>query len=370
MSQAMARLGGFRVANDGLDERALERLLAVGQDLVGELDLETLLDRLLGVARELTGARYAAIEILDGRRKELERFLVSGIDGATLRTIGDLPRGRGALTLPIVVRGDKWGNLHLTEKQTGAFDERDEKALVVLANWAGVAISNARLYTNMEAERLHETMRAAEEERKRWARELHDETLQGLGALQVMLSSAKRSGAPEMQIEQVIGRLGEEIDRLQGLIAQLRPAALDEIGLGAAIENLAERMRDAFEIELAVDLDYEEGRAATRFDGEVESAIYRVVQEALNNARKHANAVRVTVAIREADGTVTVEARDDGSGFDAGATNGGFGLIGMSERIALVGGRLDVASAPGAGTAIQASVPTGRDALALRSAAS
>jgi signal transduction histidine kinase len=562
------------VASDGLDGRALERLLEAGQDLVAELDLETLLDRLLGVARELTGARYAAIGILDGRRKELERFLVSGIDDATQRTTGDLPRGRGILGelirdprplrlddlsahprsygfpaghppmttflgVPIVIRGEAWGNLYLTEKETGAFDQRDEKALVVLANWAGVAISNARLYTDMEhqrddlqravrslkatatiakavggetdlhrmlelivkraralveartllimlvegdelvlvagageharpdgglripvagsapgavlksrrpervsdvrtrvhlalgdlpadarsalmvplvfrgrssglliavdrvfagpafsledeqllsafaasaatavatgqtveAERLRETMRAAEDERKRWARELHDETLQGLGALQVMLSSTKRSGASEAQIEQVTGRLGEEIDRLQGLIAQLRPAALDEIGLGAAIENLVERMREVFEIELVVDLDYEEGRAPKRFDGDVESAIYRVVQEALNNARKHANAARVTVAIREADGAVTIEVRDDGSGFDAGAVEGGFGLVGMSERIALVGGRLDVASAPGAGTAIQATVPSRHDATGLRAAA-
>jgi signal transduction histidine kinase len=554
------------LSNDGLDEHVLRRLLRVGQDLVAELDLETVLDRVLDVARELTGARYAAIGILDDRRRtELERFLVSGIDEATQRVIGDLPRGHGILGelirhpeplrlddlsnhprsygfppghppmttflgVPIVIRGEAWGNLYLTEKQGGAFDERDQQTLIVLADWAAVAISNARLYTDVErqrnelqravrsleatttiaravggetdlhrmlelivkraralveartllillvegdelvlaagagerampgdrlripigdsvpgtvlksrrserlsdvqarvhlalgdlaadaqtglmvplvfrgqssglliafdrtaagpefsqederllsafaasaatavataqtveAERLRGSLRAAEEERKRWARELHDETLQGLGALQVMLSAAKRSGMSEAQLEQAVAHLGGEIDRLQTLIAQLRPAALDEIGLGAATENLVDRLRGEFEIELRIDLEYEGGRATERLDIEVEGTVYRLVQEALNNARKHADARRVDVTIVEEHGGVTVEVRDDGSGFDASATEGGYGLIGMAERVALVDGRLDVSSTPGEGTIVRASVPTGR----------
>jgi signal transduction histidine kinase len=554
--------------NDGLDERALRRLLEVGRELVGELDLEAVLDRVLAVARELTGARYAAIGVLDERRTELERFLVSGIDDAGKLVIGDLPRGHGILGelirdpkplrladlteharsygfppghppmrsflgVPIVIRGEAWGNLYLTEKESGPFDEHDELTLVVLADWAAVAISNARLYSDIqsqrnelqravrsleatttiskavggetdlgrmlelivkraralveartllillvegdelvlaagagetelpggglripigdsvagavlrsrrperladvrsrlraslgelpvdadtamlvplvfrgqssglliafdrtadgplfsaederllsafaasaatavataqtvEAQRLRDTLRAAEEERKRWARELHDETLQGLGALRVSLAGIRRTGGSEAQLDQAIAHLSDEIERLQALIAQLRPAALDEIGLGPALENLVDRMHGVFDIELEIDLDYERGRAATRLDMEIESTVYRIVQEALNNARKHASAGHVTVSVAEAPGIVTAEVRDDGCGFDVDAQRSGFGLSGMAERIALVDGRLELSSAPRAGTVVRASLPSRRGGL-------
>ncbi|MEX1141932.1 MAG: GAF domain-containing sensor histidine kinase [Thermoleophilaceae bacterium] len=556
------------MATHGLDERALSRLLEVGQSLVAELDLETVLERVLEVARELTGARYAALGILDQRRTELERFLVSGIDEATHRAIGDLPRGHGMLGelirdpkplrlsnlsehprsygfppahppmttflgVPILIRGEAWGNLYLTEKDGGPFDERDERTLMVLADWAAVAIANARMYTDMARQRnelqravrgleatttiakavggetdlrrllelivkraralveartvlillaegdelrlaagagetampesdlrvpiadsvagsvlrsrrperlsdvrarlhlslgkfaadpqtalmvplvfrgqssgvlvafdrttagpefsqederlltafaasaatavataqtvhdqrLRESLRAAEAERRRWARELHDETLQGLGALQVMLSAARRSGG-EM-VDDAIDHLGGEIDRLQALISQLRPAALDEIGLGPALASLADRVPGEFDVSLTIDLDYESGREPTRLDIEIESTIYRTVQEALSNARKHARARRVVVSVTEADGMVVAEVRDDGVGFEVDADRTGFGLVGMAERLALVHGRLEVRSTRGEGTVVRAKVPTRRAAASL-----
>jgi GAF domain-containing protein len=172
----------------GLDEHRLRRLLEVGRALVSQLDREELLRRVLEVARELTGARYAAIGILDADRVELERFLTVGIDDETHRAIGDLPRGRGILGelirepkplrlsdisehvrsygfppahppmttflgAPVLIRGQAWGNIYLTEKEDGEFDELDEEALVVLAEWVAIAIENARLYEGIESRR-------------------------------------------------------------------------------------------------------------------------------------------------------------------------------------------------------------------------
>src|SRR3954468_14315400 len=172
-----------------LDHERLERLLDAGRGLLADLDLASILDRLLELARDLTGAQYAALGILDERRTELEQFLTVGVDEHTHRAIGDLPRGRGILGVlieepqplrlhdvgahpksygfppghpemrtflgvPIIIRGEAWGNLYLTEKEGGEdFDEADEASVVVLADWAAIAIENARLYEAVNARR-------------------------------------------------------------------------------------------------------------------------------------------------------------------------------------------------------------------------
>ena len=173
---------------DGLAHHQLQRLLDVGRTLVSELDVEVVLGQVLEVARELTGARYAALGILDEDKQELERFVFAGIDEETRREIGPLPRGRGILGelirdprplrlervgdhprsygfpaghpemtsflgVPIVIRGEAYGNLYLTDKSGGAFDESDEESVVVLAEWASIAIGNARLYERVESRR-------------------------------------------------------------------------------------------------------------------------------------------------------------------------------------------------------------------------
>ncbi|NLT06598.1 MAG: GAF domain-containing sensor histidine kinase [Solirubrobacterales bacterium] len=536
----------------------------MGRAMVADLDLESVLERVLGAARELTGARYAALGILDPSRSALERFLTAGVDDATKDAIGDLPHGHGLLGelirrpqplrlddlaehprsygfphahppmtsflgVPVLVRGKAWGNLYLTEKAGGPFDAGDEHALVVLAEWAAVAIDNARLYSDVErqrdelaravrsleatttiaravggetdlgtvleliakraralvdartvlillvngdelvlaagageadpahdlripledsvpgavlssrrperladvrtrlrlslgrlpesaqtallvplvfrgqssgllialdrtadgpeftkederllsafaasgatavataqtveAQRLRDSLTAAEEERKRWSRELHDETLQGLGALQVMLSAAQRAPDPSEHLRRASEHLEQEIDRLQELIAQLRPASLDQIGLAAALEHLVNRTSEA--IEATVDCDISlpalrDARGPTQVAPDVESTIYRVVQEALNNARKHAEPSRISVRVTEAGGWITAEVLDDGRGFEPATVDRGFGLVGMSERLALVGGRIDVVSTPGSGTKVRARAP-------------
>src|SRR5215203_5498411 len=178
------------------DEAQAMRLLEAGRSVVAELDLETVLDRLLETARDLTGARYAAIGVLDEQRRSLERFLTSGIDPAAHAAIGDLPRGRGVLGVliddprplvlpdvnahprsygfpaghppmttflgvPLLIRGEAWGNVYLTEKGDGEFDQSDVEAVTVLADWAAIAIDHARLYRG-SVERSQELERAME----------------------------------------------------------------------------------------------------------------------------------------------------------------------------------------------------------------
>ncbi|MDA0162274.1 GAF domain-containing sensor histidine kinase [Solirubrobacter ginsenosidimutans] len=494
-----------------MDEVRLQRLLDVGRSLVGVLDPEIVLQRLLEVARELTGARYAAIGVLDASREGLERFLTAGISDAVGRAIGDPPRGRGVLGVlikdprplrladvaahaesygfpsshppmrsflgvPIVIEGRAWGNLYLTEKAGGAeFSASDEEAAVVLADWAAIAINNARLYRDVREQRdelertirgleatteisralggetdlarvlelvvkrsralldaraaeivladgevgavageavsgepaltvpvtfrnrplgslrvyggpfgeeddrllrafaasaatamataqhageqaLRQSLEASEAERSRWGRELHDETLQQLAGLRMLLAGARRSGdrsridrALETALEQLTTGIGD----LRSLIADLRPAALDELGLAPALETLVGRSSSSdVEVDLDVSLD---GRPPA----EIESTVYRVVQEALTNVLKHAAASRVAVVVRDAGASIEVVVRDDGAGFDPHRRSTGFGLVGMRERLALVRGTLDIQTAPGGGTTLRAVIPHG-----------
>ena len=552
-----------------MDEQRLRRLLEVGRSLITELDPEAVFERLLDVARELTGARYAAIGVLDERRESLERFLTAGIGEDIHRAIGDLPGGHGVLGaliteptplrladvsahpqsygfplahpqmtsflgVPIVIEGQAWGNLYLTEKDGGEFTGDDEAAAVVLADWAAIAITNARLYRavrerrdelertmrglettteisralggetdldrvlelivkrsralidaraaeivlvdgdefviaavagegveglegtrlsieeslagaalksgqlhripeiprdtfayrqmgaraalvtpmsfrsrpvgflivfdrlrgdrpfNEEDERLLEafaasaaiavatvqnagdealrrSLEASEQERRRWARELHDETLQQFAALRVLLSAARRSGDRariDTAMSEAIEHITTSIGDLRSLITDLRPAALDEFGITPALETLVARvsLQSDLAVDLEIDLAYEGTEAALRHPAEIESTVYRVVQEALTNVAKHGEAAGVEVRVSDRAGDVEVMVRDDGKGFDLQERTPGFGLLGMRERLALVRGTLDVESAPGAGTTLRATVPRRPDA--------
>ncbi len=497
-------------APDTLDEQALRRLLEAGRALVDDLDLDGVLDRLLRAALEITGARYAALGILDRRREQLERFVTLGVDEAVRREIGEPPRGRGVLGVliedprplrlesvsadpraygfppghpamatflgvPLLVRDEAWGNLYLTEKAE-PFTQADEDAVVVLAAWAAVAIENARLYhdserrraelaravrgleaTNaialavggetdmhavlelivtrgralvdangvaillrdedglslaaqvgtvpeadllssddgdfvplvfrgrtlgmlvafgvhgggdeallrafaasaatavatartVEEKRLRGALASAEAERARWARELHDDTLQGLGGLRLLLVAARRSGDADT-LGGAIDRLEQEIDGLRGLIRDLRPAALDDLGLGPAIEGLAERAARREGLDVIADVNLPD-----RLSAELETAAYRIVQEALTNAVRHSGATSVRISVDVRDGAIHAEVSDDGRGFDPADPSGGFGLTGMRERVALLRGELEVASSE-SGTSVSAALP-------------
>jgi signal transduction histidine kinase len=214
----------------------------------------------------------------------------------------------------------------------------------------------------VEAERLRHSIEAAEQERKRWARELHDDTLQALGGLRMLNSAALRSDDDsELRgaLEQGIDLVDQEIEGLSALIAELRPAALDEIGLMPALRTLAERRsRDsAVEIDVLVRLGADGDGGTGRLPPEIESTVYRLVQEALNNVVKHARARRAEAVVEQRDATVEIAIRDDGAGFDPSARTRGFGLVGMRERVELAGGELALDSGPGRGTTVRARIP-------------
>ncbi len=386
------------MAVSGPGEERLRRLLDAGRLLVAEIDAEEILHHVLDAARELTGARFAALGVLDEDHAKLNRFITSGIDEELREQIGELPTGRGVLGalirdprplrlddvsahessvgfpphhpsmstflgVAIKIRGVVFGNLYLTEKAEGAsFTEADEAAAGVLAEWAAIAIDRAR---SAAQNRRKESIAGSEGERRRWSRELHDETLQGMGAIRVLLATALRHGGGpglERAVEEGIAQLGEEIERLRGLITDLRPAALDELGLGAALEDVRRRaeLRDHTHVRMAIALAHELGIAETRLDPDLESTVYRFVQESVRNAGRHAHADLIAVNVVERDDFVTVTIEDDGVGFDVGAKPAGFGLRGLRERVELRGGTLEVMSELGRGTTLTATLPVER----------
>jgi two-component system, NarL family, sensor histidine kinase DevS len=540
------------------DENRLRALVEAGVALTAELSLDAVLQRLVEAAAELTGARYAALGVIDPSGAGLERFLTTGVDDETRAAIGDPPHGRGILGVliheavplrlhdlgedprsvgfppnhpsmrtflgvPVHLRGVAYGNLYLTEREGGQdFTDEDEELLSLLASQAAVAIENARLYeaatgwskqleslnevgnalaleteldrvldlivrrlrelldarlvtvllpagtdelrfaavageggerilgetitrstsktgrvlARQRSERVdsvmddpdvdNEAMRligarsglwvpllvrgraigvlaahdklgqdvrftdtdlrlaetfatrgalavdlseriardslrrvveAQELERRRLARELHDETgqaltsiLLGLKALEEKLpDTGSRAAAAELR-ELVVATLQD----VRRLAVELRPSALDDFGLVAALERLTASIGE----QTGIRIDFQPAITADRLPAEVETALYRIVQESLTNVVKHAKARNVSVLLARTDGAVKAVIEDDGGGFDpAERTGEGFGLLGMSERLALLGGRLEIESSEEAGTTIAAEVP-------------
>ena len=203
-------------------------------------------------------------------------------------------------------------------------------------------------------------MAAADAERTRWARELHDETLQGLGALSLLLAAARRRGdakQTELAVDEAIEHLQEEIENLHAIISDLRPAALDELGLRPALEALLERRSDHGALAIDSELVLPDPNArGDDLEPEIESTIYRLVQEALTNVVRHASARRVRVAVIATASAVSIEVIDDGVGFARDASGSGFGLAGMRERAFLAGGTVTIDSGA-AGTAVRAELP-------------
>jgi signal transduction histidine kinase len=543
--------------NDVVDDR-VRALAEAGIAVTSELSLDALLQKLAETAAELTGARYAALGVIDRSGSELERFVTVGIDAETRAAIGAEPRGRGILGVlikdalplrlhdlttdpravgfppnhppmhgflgvPILLRGVAYGNLYLTEKHEGRdFTEEDEELVALLAAQAAVAIENARLYESatrwlrqleslseignalageidlptllkVVAERLRElvgarfvlialpdepgtlsiaaadgpdadqllglvfsaersksgrvlerlqgervdelendpevdrevaasfgvttglyvplvahgraigviiahdragadprfsdddlrlagafadraavavdlskrvardalrrVVAAQELERRRLARELHDETGQALTSILLGLKAAEDAGEPA-EMHSAIASLRElVVETLQDvrrLAFELRPRALDDFGLVPALERLTE----TFAEQTGMAVGFEHSLGVERLPGDVETALYRIVQEALTNVVKHAGARRVGVLLSRREGTVTTIIEDDGRGFHAGdSDDGALGLVGMRERLGLLNGTLAIESTEGAGTTIVAEVP-------------
>lgn len=372
----------------------LQATTAIAQALGGETDLDVVLDLIARRGRELIDAHWGAILILDGDELELRATAgdmpmrpighrydvgstlagevlrrgvsrkVSNLSEHTVEEDREIVTQLGAecaLLVPLEFRGRGVGVLMVASNRVedGGFTEDQEQLVEAFAASAATAIATAQ---TVAADHLRQSVAAAEQERRRWARELHDETLQELGAVRMLIDSARGSGRPEALgdvVDQVATSLDATIANLHRMITELRPAALDELGVEAAVNALAERRRtQELDIGVLIDLDYESGREPTRLAPEVESAVYRIVQEGLANIHKHARATRAEILVSERGGEVTVEVRDDGRGLGSSDTSGtGLGLAGMRERVVLLGGTLAIESLAGGGTLVSASIP-------------
>lgn len=203
-------------------------------------------------------------------------------------------------------------------------------------------------------------LNAAEEERKRIARELHDETAQNLAALLVRIRVARATSDPGTRdelLEEIRRQITETLEGIRRYARGLRPPALDELGLIPAIESYARTLSEASGLTIQIDAAPLKGVLSP----EAELALYRIVQEALSNVIRHAEATQARIRVERADGRVVAVIEDNGHGFDvAEALNGkhrGLGLFGMRERAAYVGGQVQIESKPGAGTRVSVQIP-------------
>jgi signal transduction histidine kinase len=276
------------------------------------------------------------------------------------------------LVKPLPVEGQPGLLIALRNREPG-FDRTDSAAASDLAR---SIVERLEAERSIERERLRHGVLARERERARWARELHDETVQGLAALRLLLEYAHCLSDPnerQQALERALAEVDREIESLRHLITELRPAALDDLGLVAALQALARR---AGAIDrLTVETDIAIRGAVPRLSPEAESAVYRIAQEAMTNVAKHSGAEHAEVSLRVEGDRLVAMVRDDGSGFlvERGemptsvpansdgdglpTAQSGFGLGGMRERAELVGAELEIRSKPGAGTTVRVSVP-------------
>jgi signal transduction histidine kinase len=204
---------------------------------------------------------------------------------------------------------------------------------------------------------LRRVVAGQELERRRLARELHDETGQALTSILLGLKQVEEAGSPEAAraaAAELREQIVETLQNVRRLAVELRPSALDDFGLAPAVERLAE----AFGEQSGIAVDIQTNLDSQRLAPEVETALYRIVQEALTNVAKHAEATHVSIVVTRRESSVSVVIEDDGQGFGAGGGTGdGLGLVGMKERVGLLGGRLALESTEGAGTTVVAEVP-------------
>jgi signal transduction histidine kinase len=365
--------------------RQLESLNEIGNALASELELEPLLHLVASRLRELVDARLVLIALPEGetlRIAAVDGERAFGIAGMELALGGSkagrvLERGRSeridsvlddpeidqqatrrlgvhsALYVPLIARGRTIGVViaHDKEGARPAFSEDDLRLAESLADRAAVAVD---LSERVSRDSVRRVVEAQELERARLARELHDETGQALTSILLGLKPLEQSAEAE-----AVGAVRElvvsTLQNVRRLAVELRPSALDDFGLVPAVERLSETFREqsGLEVDLAAHLGEE------RLLPDAETTLYRVIQEALTNVVKHAGASRVSILLQRKQGAVVAVVEDDGSGFDPDATReDALGLAGMRERLALVGGKLQVESSPGRGTTIAAEVPS------------
>ncbi|MBI3989573.1 MAG: GAF domain-containing protein [candidate division NC10 bacterium] len=375
---------------------ALERLWQVGQALNQSLALPETLDRIVQAARELLQADFARLGLWDEaaqcltfvaraggealpRREAIHlgegvigtvaaarRSLIVNDYQAFPHRFPELPTITAIISVPLLVEERLIGVLNVGATEPGrAFTAEDLQLLELLVQPAAIALERARLYQELVTYRdqlralMTRIQKAKEEEAKRIAHVLHDEAGQLLASIHIALEQAASSLPPPVRerLQEVRGLLDQVESHLRHLSHELRPTILDDLGLFPALQFLAQGISTRTELAITV-----KGSTGGRLSSAIETAFYRIVQEALTNVTKHAKATRVRIQLEREDTRVHCSIQDDGIGFDVPAVlarrgDRGLGLIGIHERINALGGTLHLTSAPGRGTELRVTIP-------------
>jgi signal transduction histidine kinase len=392
--QLLAGQAAVAIENARLYESAtrwsqqLESLIEVGAALARETELPNLLNLVARRLRELIGARLVLIA-LPGEDGDLHVESADGEDAAEFvgmrlargssKSGRVLDRGRSerldslledpevdrdfarrmgmraALFVPMLVGERPIGVIQTLDK-LGAdrrFTNEDLRVAETFAAQAAIAVDTT---AHVAQDALRRAVQGQELERRRLARELHDETGQALTSILLGLSALEEANDPDatrVGLQNVRELVVATLQDVRRLAVELRPAALDDFGLTAALE----RLTDNFSEQTGITMELEARLGQERLPSDVETVLYRLVQEALTNVVKHAQAKHVSIVLRRKEGAVTAVIEDDGRGFTDGQGGSGLGLVGMRERVALVNGRLRIESAPDAGTTLLVEVP-------------
>ena len=371
--------------------RRLESLQETGNALAKELDLQALLDLIATRLRELLHARVVAIAIVQDDGIEIRSAAGEGVDSLVgvrgdaesskmgrvaerrrserVDSVADDPeadaalvaeiQAQAALFVPLVVADRPLGVLAALDKERDdpRFSHDDEQLAQLFATRAAIALE---LSERIHRESLRRVVDAQESERRRIARELHDQTGQALTSILFgvrQLRSARDVAEARRAADAITGLVSDALEDIRRLSFELRPQILDDFGLVPALERLTDGFAERADLEVELETSLDEHRLTP----EQETTLYRAAQEALTNVAKHAHATSVRVQLRPCPAGVELTVADDGRGFRETHTDGetAFGLMGMRERLALVGGKLEIDTAPGAGTTVRVRVPVG-----------
>ena len=321
----------------------------------GDLRLEAVageVDVALGASASLAGTKAGRV-LERGRSERVDSVIEDPESDLELtRDLGMLT----ALYVPMRLRTEGIGIIVAGDKLVPnlRFSSEDLRLAETFASRAAVAADQAR---RVQRDALRRVVQALEEERRRLARELHDETGQALASILLGLKTLEEaSDVAELgdRVATLRARVVETLQDVRRLAVELRPAALDDFGLEPALERLV----SGFAEQTGLKVELESRLQDDRLPQEVETVLYRIVQEALTNIVKHAHADRVSIVVTQRADSVGAIVEDDGRGFDPDQeTDGGIGLLGMRERVALLDGALTIESAEGKGTTLVVEVP-------------
>jgi two-component system, NarL family, sensor histidine kinase DevS len=369
------------------------RLIEAGMALASELSLDAVLLRIVELAVDLTGARYGALGVLGPDGRSIAEFVTVGITADERAALGDPPTGHGLLGAlirearplripdiradprsvgfppnhppmtsllgaPVTGRGRVFGNIYLTDKQDAdAFDQEDERVLVVLATQAAVAVENARLYDETERNGRELQRLQILEERERIGKELHDGVIQSLFAVGMHLQGLSTAASDDnisRNLESAVEDIDQAIRDLRNYIFGLRPGILADRQLDQALKEMTTDFASRSGVVTVVEVDAD---AASRLTSRAADVV-QIVREALSNIGRHGGATTCRVSVERDPAGLVIEVDDDGQGFDVELTTWGMGLQNLRERVGSLGGIFQIQSTPGEGTTVRATFPS------------